>query len=1453
MHRIARRRRASGWHFPESKTRRLAIEPLEERALLAGPQVASTTPDLGDGVLEPSHQPWLVRFDAAVVGAAVPGNIELRAPGDDSLLGTLDDSLLPVDVVYAAQTATLRVPTLAEGLYRLTVHDAITDTAGQPLDGNADGVAGGDWSRDVVVVPGSSAFIGIETLSCEGVIPESCASADFNGDGNPDLVAAYDWNVALFTGDGEGHFQLSGQFPCPQYAMPASPILAVGDFDRNGKPDLAMSGGSITVLINTGSGFVAPVTYPVGAESGGLVTADFNGDQLLDLAVTGRDTGTVAILAGDGNGHFGAPTAYDAGGITPFGLAAADFDADGDIDVAVTHVQDTTISVLRNDGAGHLGAAASMISGDSPASIVAADLTGDGRLDLCVGNINSSTLSLFAGTGDGTFAEAVALDFADTWNAEEMIVSDFNLDLKPDLAIACSGSAQVVVALGDGAGGFTVADYAHPGGVMCAGLTAGDWNRDGKPDLAVTNRNTNNVGVLLGFGDGQFAAPPMIATGSLGCSFVPVADFNRDGRWDLAVQDLEHDQLQVYLCDASGAYQPGATLSAAVVFALAAGDFNGDGNPDLAGTLFNDNRVALFLGDGQGGFGEPLLYDSGCVGPKWMTAEDLNHDQRLDMVIVGDDNTVGVLLGSDQGGFTTLPTVDCGGLTSVPINPTLADFNGDGWLDLAVPNSTSNSVTILRGSATGALALALTIDGLTAPSAVAAADLNGDGHPDLAVANQFDNSVSLLLNDAAGGFAAPTVFAAGGAEPCGLTGADFNGDGLLDLAVVNAQSNSLVLMLGDGQGGLTPGTPVYGSMAQPENVIAADLNRDGRPDLLVPGFGNRSIMVLTNVFGPSPVALTGSAGRTFVVQPSNAGGGQLLDAAGTLDAALRLRVGETDYAPALHDWSSADAGQTVVTPQQTIDGLEVSREVTVPAVGGVDFARSVDVFHNPTGATITRTVQITSNLGADGRLTLWNTSDGDAQIETTDAWLGVDDVDGAGLDAVAFCFRGSAGLKPTTIAMVGDNVQWTYQLTIPAGGTARLAYLTVVASTRAGAQSAAESLAGVSLIGQAAAFLASEEIDSFVNFNGPTAEAGGPYTVGAGSNVTLDASASLDPNQAADTLVYTWDLDGDGVLGETGSAASRGNEIGRWPSFSAVALGGATSVTVSLRVEDAAGNADTDTATISVRSSVSLDADGNGTADALTDGILILRYLFAPTGAWSYSDAVGVGASRTEREAIRTFLNDGKTTVLDVDGNGTADALTDGILILRYLFAPTGTWSYSDAVGTGAMRNTREQLRGFLNQFNPAVTPNASQSASVSEGWVAEEEAVAIVPVDSPIAPIATSDALVASAAGPASVVEPAPEVGTKTLTVWPASPTDAASDSDQANASCPSDQPAIVSPQPVDPRALGLVFAQWQRSKSESEDLSTLAAREPAETDAGTRDDLLSEPRLDWLRIGPG
>lgn len=123
-----------------------------------------------------------------------------------------------------------------------------------------------------------------------------------------------------------------------------------------------------------------------------------------------------------------------------------------------------------------------------------------------------------------------------------------------------------------------------------------------------------------------------------------------------------------------------------------------------------------------------------------------------------------------------------------------------------------------------------------------------------------------------------------------------------------------------------------------------------------------------------------------------------------------------------------------------------------------------------------------------------------------------------------------------------------------------------------------------------------------------------------------------------------------------------------------------------------------------------LDADGDGVAEPLTDGILILRYLFDPSGSWQVSDALGSGATRNTAADVAAYLDQGGLALLDADGNGAAEPLTDGILILRFLFDPAGQWPVDDALGTGATRTAREDIRAFLEPLRPSLPPAPTAS-----------------------------------------------------------------------------------------------------------------------------------------------
>ncbi|MBP8297686.1 MAG: hypothetical protein KAX84_16355, partial [Burkholderiales bacterium] len=112
------------------------------------------------------------------------------------------------------------------------------------------------------------------------------------------------------------------------------------------------------------------------------------------------------------------------------------------------------------------------------------------------------------------------------------------------------------------------------------------------------------------------------------------------------------------------------------------------------------------------------------------------------------------------------------------------------------------------------------------------------------------------------------------------------------------------------------------------------------------------------------------------------------------------------------------------------------------------------------------------------------------------------------------------------------------------------------------------------------------------------------------------------------------------------------------------------------------------------------DVDDNGAYDALTDGLLALRYLFGWTGSALTVGALGDGAFRTDPGAIVNYLDDIRPA-LDVDGNGEVDALTDGVMLLRYLFGLRGAPLIAEALAPDATRTTTPDIEPYIQSLLP--------------------------------------------------------------------------------------------------------------------------------------------------------
>src|SRR5580704_8150267 len=469
-------------------------------------------------------------------------------------------------------------------------------------------------------------------------------------------------------------------------------------------------------------------------------------------------------------------------------------------------------------------------TGTHPQAVAFGDFNGDGNQDLAIVNTTANTVSVLLGNGDGTFGAKV--DYPTGSAPMGVAVGDFNGDRHIDLAITNSTSATVSILLGNGDGTFQAKkDTAVGNGPL--GVTAGDFNNDGNVDIAVANSTDGTVGVLLGNGDGTFKAQATYRTGNNPTAIV-AADFNNDKVLDLAVannNNFAQSGVSLFLGKGDGTFQGQLQATTGLnPVSIAVGDFNGDKNLDIvvANGGPQGYSVSILLGNGKGGFGTNVDYPTGLF-PTSVSVADFNGDGKLDLAVSsGDGNAVSVLWGVGDGTFQGQVIVGAGDIPSAVV----------------VADSQANTVSIILNNGNETFQSRTDYPAGHSPYSVATTDFNGDGFLDLAVANS-NGSVSIVLGNGDGTFGAPTPFSTGsGTDPYAVIVADFNGDKKQDIAVANYGPKGTVgIFLGNGDGTLQTQV-LYDVGAEPASLTAGDFRGVGNLDLAVANFNDNTVSIL---------------------------------------------------------------------------------------------------------------------------------------------------------------------------------------------------------------------------------------------------------------------------------------------------------------------------------------------------------------------------------------------------------------------------------------------------------------------------------------------------------------------------------------------------------------------------------------------------------------------------------
>jgi parallel beta-helix repeat protein len=802
--------------------------------------------------------------------------------------------------------------------------------------------------------------------------PIGITTADFNSDGYPDLAvgnngAGAGTTTSVFINNGNGTFATKAD-----YTTGTSPQgITSADFNGDGKPDLAVVNNTsltISILMNTGTGtFAAKVDYATGTSPKDITAGDFNGDGKLDLAIASFSS-VISVYINNGSGIFAAKVDY-AAGTSPRGITADDFNGDGTLDIAAANSSNTSMSVFINNGNGTFATKADYTTGTTPFGVVSADFNNDDFPDLAFANNGSTSVSVFMNIVSGGFNSSTTTQFS----PKAAVISDSGKvgllvqgASSSDNIFQAQDSTGKLLASIDGVGRLTVSggsvyqaqlaqdqqlafatkvDYTS--GTSPNSIDAADVSGDGKPDFVTTNSGSALASVFInsGLGSGQFGASPPTATTKVdyttgnGPGGANLADVNNDGKMDMLVSNYNSTTVSVFINNSNGAGQFGASPPTAnpVKVDYATGtnpftkkttDINGDGYADIIVSNFNGGgagTVSVLRNNGNGTFAAKVDYSIGTAA-RGLAISDVNNDGKPDVVVTNESaNTMSVLLNIGSGAFAGSVTTYATGTTPYAVD--MADVNNDGFPDALIANHGTTTASVLLNDGDGTFATKVDYTVGSAPNTVNAADMNNDGKPDMIVGNGTSNTVSVLLNDGTGAFVSKSDFAVA-TGPAGVAVADVNGDGKRDIMAVGYGAGGVSILINASTAKADPTTKgtlsvttadrgsgglyIQGSLDQAADYLVIQ-DSTGTDLLSVDSAGTltASQLIVTGdaILGKTSVSLAGTATVNGVCQS-----GSDIDAAtGVTRQLVACSAAPNDYAEMYPTETNVEAGDIVAT------------------------------------------------------------------------------------------------------------------------------------------------------------------------------------------------------------------------------------------------------------------------------------------------------------------------------------------------------------------------------------------------------------------------------------------------------------------------------------------------------------------------------------------------------------
>jgi hypothetical protein len=569
-------------------------------------------------------------------------------------------------------------------------------------DGKADAAVVTGTNLHFLLGNGQGGFVLNTTLNWKGSRAHLIVG-NFNNDGLADVAVTtieYPWEIGIVFGSGSGSFAVAKSLPLT--GQPTG--LKIGDFNNDGKQDLIVAAYYpyqnstpqtyfLEPWISDGAGnFNAAAKVQLPFQNSDVAVGDFDGDGKQDLA-TNLSYSMIAVVRGRGNAIFQSPLYWTTSHLGHLVSANVNHDGKDDLLVLRGAYPNSLIAVMPGSSEGFTTPRATPYG---PTEIDVADLNNDGYKDFVAAyktDYSSSELVIALNNGSGGLLPDIVLETPRS--LRKLKTGDFNGDGKRDVLTGhATNGNQLAVYLGDGTGAVAAPVMTSITGEFRT-AAVGDFNADGKDDVFATAAGNGRLYLLLSNGDGRFTVAQTFST-TMQYDVVKAekGDFNEDGKIDLIVSDGTH--VELWLGSSNGQF---TRMENAIpdLGDVTIGDFNGDGNLDLAG--FAADTIKGVFGNGNGSFGEPFsspLQSNGTA--RSLISGDFNLDGSDDLayaVILRETRNLVIIPGGGASGSWKNPVFySVGGLDSYVSALIAADFNSDNKLEIGYSTGTSRGIIL---------------------------------------------------------------------------------------------------------------------------------------------------------------------------------------------------------------------------------------------------------------------------------------------------------------------------------------------------------------------------------------------------------------------------------------------------------------------------------------------------------------------------------------------------------------------------------------------------------------------------------------------------------------------------------------------------------------------------------------------------------------------------------------